>query len=689
MTLFHSCDGIFQGTREWICIEAETVPGKETPIPIIVNNIDQIEGYGCLSVTVPLGIWNAYHSIRNGSAWPGNMDFTAEPILRFRIMQRNTPSPRVIKFGITWRDAIYSGWHGHGYGDIGSGVPLGEWVEYEFDLRMALDGPVPPNELEKVAQVFLVIEAYTAGVEVLVDGFETLPAITPAPLYLKLEPESAMIDEGTLLTLAATPYGGSPPYTIKWLVDGTPVQEGTGTTYIFYGASSGNYLVEATVIDSLGATYSAKSTIIVLPPVPPPEPCRPIHVSGNRILTDRGKQIHLHGATVEGFADSPNGNWLTKDGVWHWGIGGAWNPQYMREHLEGLRTWGATCTRTHLVVELWIKNIDSTIEKYKEFLAIAQSIGIYVIVEFSSVRSYGQPGAVPTPIPYPPHLNVEEQAMLDAAVGHPWTDKDFVDYYAWFANELRAFPNVIFEFWNEPHGDDAAEATWFDVSQRIINAIRAQGITNIIITQWDYNMAIAYNAPTPAPGNIVGGTPMDWAFDHPLTDPLNNLIYSTHIYRYYGGPGWYSASGQWFDRLVMYSKSDQIQALTDGLLFKAAKTYPIMIGEVGMALDSSYAAPDGTPAAEAERLAFANFLQICNENNFGYVGWWFRPHGTFRLVQAGIPGYVPTESGAILINYMRASDIPPPTPQIPRWLPTLLQIGSGIGLVYIGRKSRW
>ena len=687
MTSFHSCDNIVQGKKEWICIEVESAPGTETSIPISVNTIDQIEGSGCLSITVPQGIYNAYLFVRDGPAFPANWDFNEEPILRFRTMQRNTPSPRIINFGLVWRDDVYSGWNYHGYGDVGSGVTLGEWMEYEIDLRIALDGVVSPPQLGMVAQLYFVIEAYTVGVEVLIDGFETFSATTPPPLFITIEPESVITNENTIVNLVSTPYGGMPPYEIIWRVNGNIVQEGMDTSYTFFAESTGNYNIEVTVTDSSGAIYSDTASIIVLRPIPPPKPARPLHVSGNKILNDRLEQIQLKGANIAGFIDGPNANWLDKSGVWHWGVSGVWDSNWVREQLDGMRSWGMNCVRTHLSVELWMYNIDFMIDKYKEFLAIAQELGIYVIADFFSIRYYGQPGVQANAAPYPPYLNTEEQAMLDTAVGHPWTEQDFIEFYTKFANDLRVFPNVLYEFWNESHGDDMDEEMWFSMSQQLINSIRAEGISNIILIQWDYSMTLKYDGSTipPAQPLLEESTPMDWVFKYPLSDPSNNLAYSTHLYRYYGSPGWFSPSGLWTDRLPFYREEEQKQIFADGLLTEVGKRYPIIIGELGMALDGSYPAPDGLDATEAEKLAFINLLQICNDYKWGYIAFWFRPGGTFRLVQSGIPGYIPFESGSILIDHMRATDIVSPIKISELIIGTTVIVG---GLYYLSRRRR-
>jgi len=60
------------------------------------------------------------------------------------------------------------------------------------------------------------------------------------------------------------------------------------------------------------------------------------------------------------------------------------------------------------------------------------------------------------------------------------------------ANALKAYPNVIFEAWNEPNANGASADTipgtisigYLGYLTMMYNAIRATGATNLIMMQW-------------------------------------------------------------------------------------------------------------------------------------------------------------------------------------------------------------
>jgi hypothetical protein len=53
--------------------------------------------------------------------------------------------------------------------------------------------------------------------------------------------------------------------------------------------------------------------------------------------------------------------------------------------------------------------------------------------------------------------------------------------------------------------------------------------------------------------------------------------------------------------------------------------------------------------------AFQNALTIFNEWDIGYIGFWWRETGVYRLLQNGKPWVPPpTESGEILIEVIKS-----------------------------------
>ena len=160
---------------------------------------------------------------------------------------------------------------------------------------------------------------------------------------------------------------------------------------------------------------------------------------------------------------------------------------------------------------------------------------------------------------------------------------------------MKGYKNVIFELWNEPHGDDQAKQSWFNVTQRTIDAIRETGAQQLIVIQWDYASWINLDHPT-------GGSKLDWIWEANLNDPLGNLVYSTHLYRSYahiqidGDNAWNLTDIDLGFELMKY--------------YDAANTYPLFVGEIGASLGYT-----GTEL-EHELTAFDNSLQLFEAVNF-------------------------------------------------------------------------
>ena len=90
------------------------------------------------------------------------------------------------------------------------------------------------------------------------------------------------------------------------------------------------------------------------------------------------------------------------------------------------------------------------------------------------------------------------------------------------ANNLKGYPNAIFEAWNEP----AATGNWGEpvttgyqtYLQTMYNAIRGTGATNLIFTQWEMGWTPGDNLGWVSTVNTaLGGNP-------------SNVVYTTHLY---------------------------------------------------------------------------------------------------------------------------------------------------------------
>lgn len=197
------------------------------------------------------------------------------------------------------------------------------------------------------------------------------------------------------------------------------------------------------------------------------------------------------------------------------------------------------------------------------------------------------------------------------------------------ASALKVYPNVLFELWNEPNSLNAGdEAVWFQTVQQCITAIRNTAeASNIIVVQWNYVMTLS--------------TPLDWISAYPLSDSLNNFIYSTHLYYQYLSP-------------PPNTMQEVISQYTTAGLFSSS--LPIIVGEIGcrVADDGSFGTTL-TPTDFANELVwFNNSLTVLVEHQVGFLVWAAPPYyqvDPWQLTTAD--NYVPNAAGQIVINHFR------------------------------------
>jgi len=359
----------------------------------------------------------------------------------------------------------------------------------------------------------------------------------------------------------------------------------------------------------------------------------PLHVEGRYIKDSSGDTIYLRGVNKAEFTDYPGSVWMGQ-GVRDYA---SWTQRRndVITELDAMKSWGVNCIRCHQAVDHWKYNIGGHRQIIKEFLDLAAQKGMYVIYDGYSVRNYFN-GSDQDPLPYPPYQTSRNASEVIA-------DEDaFVDYWVSVASELKDYPNVIFELWNEPYGDEQAKQSWFNVSQRCINAIRGTGATQLIIFQWRMGCWVNLNFPPP---NNPGST-LDWIFETNLTDPLGNLVYSTHIYRCYGAFH-HSLPERW-----NAWEYDEIKKAFQYMMFdNVTAKCPLLIGEIGA--DLAYTGEE----LQRELIAFNNTLFIFNEWGIHYTAFWWRNIGIFRLLEYGEPWVPPpTASGQILINALKSQE---------------------------------
>ncbi len=348
----------------------------------------------------------------------------------------------------------------------------------------------------------------------------------------------------------------------------------------------------------------------------------PLHVEGRYIKNSLGQTVLLRGVNQAGMLDDPDGWWNPEGGTIYSGLGN-WNPDAVKYNLDCMKEWNVNVLRLLLTVEWWKTNESNYRQHVKDTIAWAGERRIYVLIVFWNVKGNGDQD----PLPFPPYsLSGSETTIANV--------NDFVDNWHSVAQELSSYPNVLFELWNEPHGDPFARQAWFDATQDCITSIRSTGSQQIIVVQWDYGIWVNLDYPSSPYSS------MNWVENYPLNDPLGNIVFSMHMYR-----------GNIHSTVPERVNSWEYDDLKEGhelcfvphVLYNLSK--PILIGEIGADMWCT------GEELEHELAYYNNSLTIYNEWEIGYIGWvWTVPaHMRHGLLQNDHWCPPPTQSGEILI----------------------------------------
>ena len=354
------------------------------------------------------------------------------------------------------------------------------------------------------------------------------------------------------------------------------------------------------VLASLTISYAHASTASALT------------VNGQYIKDASGNTVILRGVDYTGFLDGPFGSWTLPNGNVEWNT---WDTAAIANNLDSMKSWGLNCINVYTTVQFWVDNTNNFRSNLAYFISQAQQRNMYVEVTYW--RNNANEGQVQLP-------------YADPGNGYINNPTDFVNLWSSTANVLKAYPNVIFQLWNEPVGDGSTttESTWLNTVQLCINAIRGTGAINLVGVQWGYGL-----------GWSTAGfrSNLDWVTQYPLNDPLGNIVYNEHIYRN-------NFFNEYQNRAQLYSLNDMNQALTDDNVFSFNK--PLLISEI--AASSTQASLDNG----LEYAWFANTLSLLNQNGIGYMAFNWAPHDTsdtaYGLNIHAQPNYAPSQSGLIL-----------------------------------------
>jgi hypothetical protein len=306
-----------------------------------------------------------------------------------------------------------------------------------------------------------------------------------------------------------------------------------------------------------------------------------LHVKGNKIQDACGNTIILRGFGRAGDIESASGMWSGPgETVFEWGQ--KWVP--INDNLDNMRAtlrcyqqyWKVNMIRMFINVNWYIQdNITAAIEdpenyptfttpiSYRSYIKtvtmMAAQYGIYVdICPYQLLSTYEadeQGGEQGLPLcgwetdcaTYLNNANLKEQAF-------------WAKFWTTLAIEMKDYPNVIFEAYNEPQntGTDKIPPEYLTYLKTMYSAIRSVTSENLIFMQWQAGYIPDYN---------------DLSWCKQISDVIPgaiNLVYTTHAYRH----------APYYNKQWDTSNSTMRTQLTNALSSMAVNA-PLVINEAG------------------------------------------------------------------------------------------------------------
>ena len=385
-----------------------------------------------------------------------------------------------------------------------------------------------------------------------------------------------------------------------------------------------------------------------------------LHVSGSQILNSSNGIVYLRGMGLGGFA--PNLILWGNGGSDNWGDQWNYSPNATMDQTFTVmkNTWHINMVRFFIYPSWYYRdNIvpaqedpnyasSTTPINMKAYLRVlcseASKYGIYVdIVPYTltpSSSSYGlDKYADPDAFSWQglPLMNdwdaMPQKFLTDNGYGS--NEKGF---WQWFwtdmANNLKNYPNAIFEAWNEAgyNGGDTEPipSGFMTYYQTMYNAIRATGSTNLIFMQWHMGWM----------PNGYGAT-LHWTSDIATAiGNSTNLAFTTHFYYYAPSDN----NAYWAkDYATLKTK---IQTGLSGMGVVA----PLIINEEGSCLSSS-------PNKQNDYTWWQNLLTAQRDLGVGAGAYYWLSDSGLGPVYSGETmlsnGYTPNTMGTEYINSYR------------------------------------
>jgi hypothetical protein len=477
--------------------------------------------------------------------------------------------------GSTAVTATDAGWNGA----IGTGA-TNATVGLQGDWTRSASGSTPPNPLPQPANFALNGVACT--------GSTTSPSPSSSPSGGNRAPSVSLTSPtaGQTYTAPATvgfaATASDPDGTVARVefLNGTTVLGSDSTapyTFSWTNVGAGSYSVSARAVDNAGATATTTPISIRVNPSGGGGAAPALRVSGNKLLTAAGATYRLLGVNRA----SAEFACVQGKGMWD-------SPSPDQASVDAMKAWNIHAVRIPLNEDCWLGTFGtpsgSTYQmEVKNYVDLLVADGITPIVEMH--WNHGQYTG-----------NASACSDVNATCQKPMPDAQFAPtFWTQVATLFKGNNAVVFDLFNEPYPDAANNfsnptAAWtclrdggtctgitYQVAgmQSLVNAVRATGATNVIMTAgltWTNDLT-------------------QWLTYKP-TDPAGNIVASWHSYN--------------FNACVNVSCWDsQIGAV--------AKQVPVVAGEIGQ----------NTCAHDY----IDQVMAWADANGVGYLAWTWNPWG--------------------------------------------------------------
>jgi hypothetical protein len=395
-------------------------------------------------------------------------------------------------------------------------------------------------------------------------------------------------------------------------------------------------------------------------------PTLALHTSGSQILDTNGNAVYLRGMGLAGFA--PDMILWGQGQSDNWGNQWNYNPTTVMDqtfsamkdqwHINMIRvfiypSWyyrdnivpaqessSYASSTTPISIKTYLRTLCQEADKYGIYVDIVP----YMLTPSTSSFDkdpYATSGFGWQGMPMQGWDEPATRFLKDAGYG-----SNELGFWSWFwadmANNLKSYPNAIFEAWNEPNlgsDVDAIPSGYMSYLTAMYNAIRGTGATNIIMMQWHM-------------GWFPNGYGNNLSFAKQINDAIHptNLVYTTHFYYY--APS--DLSSYWAKDYNTLKSQLQTGINSMGV------TAPLVSNEEGSCLASS-------PNKQNDYTWWQNLLAAQRDLNIGATPYYWLSDSGLGGVYMGesmlSSGYSPNTMGQSFINaYQAPTSTPTPSP---------------------------